>query len=124
MENYTKYTEEELEIERKKPGARKIDGNNKAEFTLKETTEDISFGMWANVAAKMQHVRKVEFDYFKSGLPHQQKAAQIIMRNSWTSFDFVSGPENMKKFDYICVGGVILNKIYLYPEPPRGMMKW
>lgn len=29
VENYTQYTEEELEIERKKPGNRKIEGNQK-----------------------------------------------------------------------------------------------
>lgn len=80
--------------------------------------------MWANVAAKMQHIRKIEFDNYKSGLPHQQKSQQLIMRNIWTSFDFISGPENQKKFDDICVGGVVLNKLYQYPELPRGMMKW
>jgi len=68
--------------------------------------------MWANVAAKMQHIRKVEFDFYKSGLPHQQKSQQLIMRNSWTSFDYVSGPENLKKSNDLCVGGVVLNRIY------------
>jgi hypothetical protein len=79
---------------------------------LKAKEDDIVFGMWANVAAKMQHVRKVEFDCYKSGLPHSHKSALLIMRNSWTSFDYVSGPENRKKFDDICVGGVVLNKLY------------
>jgi hypothetical protein len=46
------------------------------------------------------------------------------MRNSWTSFDFVSGPENQKKSDNICLGGVVLNRLFAYPEPPRGMMQW
>jgi len=80
--------------------------------------------MWANVAAKMQAIRKVKFDYYESGLPHQQKSQQLIMRYSWTSFDSVSGPENLKKFDDICVGGVVLNRLFQYPEPPRGMLKW
>jgi hypothetical protein len=122
IEKYTEQTEEERQAAMKNNPGRKLEGNQKAEFTLKHTSEDISFGMWANVAAKMQTIRKVEFDYFKSALPHQQKSAQLIMRNSWTSFDYISGPENLKKFDYICVGGVILNRLFFYPEPPRGMM--
>ena len=102
IENYTQYTAEELENLKNKPGSRKVDDSGmKLEFTLQATTDDISFGMWANVAAKMQTIRKVEFDYFKSGLPHQNKSQQLIMRYSWTSFDFISGPENFKKFDDI-----------------------
>jgi len=69
-------------------------------------------------------VRKVEFDNYKSGLPHSQKAQTLIMRNSWTSFDIVSGLENSQKFDDICVGGVVLNKLYSFPEYHRVMGQW
>jgi len=68
--------------------------------------------MWANVASKTQTVRKVEYDYFHSGFPHQNKSQQLIMRYIWTSFDYVSGSENIKKFDDICVGGVVLNRLF------------
>ena len=30
----------------------------------------------------------------------------------------------MKKADHICVGGVVLNKLYQFPEQPRGMLRW
>ena len=53
IENYTVYTDEELAEEKKKHQNRKIEGNAKQEFTLKSKEEDIIFGMWANVAAKM-----------------------------------------------------------------------
>jgi hypothetical protein len=42
-----------LAEEKKKAHNRKIEGNQKAEFTLKAKEEDVVFGMWANVAGKM-----------------------------------------------------------------------
>lgn len=53
IEKYTQYTDEELAEEKKKSHNRKIEGNQKQEFTLKTAEEDVIFGMWANVAAKM-----------------------------------------------------------------------
>ena len=46
------------------------------------------------------------------------------MRNLWTSFDCVSGPENQKKFDDITLGGVSLTRLYQYPEGHRNMGLW
>jgi hypothetical protein len=54
IENYTKYTEEEMAAEREKSMNRKIDFSKKPEFTLKEKSPDISFGLFANVLAKSQ----------------------------------------------------------------------
>jgi cancer susceptibility candidate protein 1 len=48
----------------------------------------------------------------------------IILRCMWTSFDYVSGAENIKKFDELVVGGVTLCKMYCYPEPPKNSIKW
>jgi hypothetical protein len=42
----------------------------------------------------------------------------------WTSFDYVSGAQNLKLFDELVVGGVYLCKMYSYPEPPRSGTKW
>ena len=50
IENYTKYTEAELEELMKQPGKRqKVDSNTKPEFTLENVTPDLQFGIWANV---------------------------------------------------------------------------
>lgn len=51
--------------------------------------------------------RKLEFDYFQSGLPRQHSSQHLIMRCMWTSFDYISGLENIRKFDDIVVGGVV-----------------
>jgi hypothetical protein len=48
----------------------------------------------------------------------------IILRCMWTSFDYVSGAQNLKAFDELVVGGVFLCKMYGYPEPPRNSTKW
>lgn len=50
IENYTKYTDEEIEtIKADNTGNRKMDFSAKAEFTEKKKSQDISLGLWANV---------------------------------------------------------------------------
>jgi hypothetical protein len=61
IENYTKYTEEEMMAEREKSLNRKIDFSKKPEFTLREKSPDISFGLFANVGAKSQSF-PIQFD--------------------------------------------------------------
>ena len=46
------------------------------------------------------------------------------MRCIWTSYDYVSGKENAKKFDEMVVGGVIHCRIFKYPEQPKTVLKW
>jgi len=43
----------------------------------------------------------------------------------WTSFDYISGPENAKKSDEHCVGGVVQSRMFLYPDPlPMSGFNW
>jgi hypothetical protein len=50
IENYTKYTDEEIEaLKADNTGSRKMDFSAKAEFTEKKKSQDISLGLWANV---------------------------------------------------------------------------
>jgi hypothetical protein len=50
IENYTKYTDEEIEIlKADNTGNRKMDFSAKAEFTERKKSQDISLGLWANV---------------------------------------------------------------------------
>jgi hypothetical protein len=50
IENYTKYTDEEIEaLKADNTGNRKMDFTAKAEFTEKKKSKDISLGLWANV---------------------------------------------------------------------------
>lgn len=48
----------------------------------------------------------------------------LIVRYLWTSYDYISGPENAKKSDDIVVGGVGHFRMYNYPKPMKCMMKW
>ena len=42
----------------------------------------------------------------------------------WTSFDYISGPENAKKADELCVGGIIHSRMFQYPLLPISGFKW
>ena len=42
----------------------------------------------------------------------------------WTSFDYVSGTQNLKAFDDYVVGGVFLCRMFSYPEAPRNSLRW
>lgn len=60
IEDVITLTQEELDSQRRN-AARKVDSNIKQEFTLKSTSPDFCFGMWGNVAARTQTIRKIEF---------------------------------------------------------------
>lgn len=47
------------------------------------------------------------------------------MRCMWTSFDYISGLDNIRKFDDIVVGGVVHCRMFQYPEAPKPLPnKW
>lgn len=126
MEDHINYSEAELaELERKNRTSQNKRGDSKIRDFLRivERTEDLAFCIWANVAGK-QMIKKVNFEFYQSNLPHSQKSQYIVMRNNWASFDFVSGRVNSRKFDTICVGGVAFNRMYKYPELCRNVLKW
>lgn len=111
--NYTKYTDEEIEeLKEQATGGRKMDFTTRSEFTEQKNNPDISLGIWANVTAKSQAYKKIEFSHFKSGIPRQNASNQLIMRCMWTSFDGVSGHEVYKSSSDLVVGGVVLCKMY------------
>ena len=126
IENYTKYSEAELEEIKLKGNAqanKRGDISQKAEILLNERSADIHFGIWGNVQAKSVTFRKINFEVFQCAIPRQHASQHLILRCIWTSFDNVSG-DNKKKFDYITVGGVGLCRMFVYPEPPRKTLQW
>ena len=42
----------------------------------------------------------------------------------WTSFDNISSHEQYRKADELVVGGVVLTKMYQYPQPPKPRANW
>ena len=101
-----------------------MDYNCKPEFDIIEKSADIEFGLWANVQQKSQHFRKISLGNYQSGLPRQNASMNLIVRQIWTSFDYISGVENMKKSDDIVVGGVGHFRMFNYPKPMKRMMNW
>lgn len=57
----------------------------------------------------------IDFDLYKTQLPRGEASKNIILRTVWTAFDYISGSENAKKFDYYVVGGVVNSGMYEYP---------
>jgi cancer susceptibility candidate protein 1 len=126
IEKFSIYNDEEwAEIEKKSKSNpnKRGDSKIKPDFLLIEKTQDLSFALWANVVGK-QIIKKINFGFYQSHLPHNLKSQVLIMRNNWASFDYVSGRENSQKFDDLCIGGVVNNRTYHPPEFPRGMLKW
>lgn len=125
-EKYTVWSDEDwarIELKNKHNQNKRGDSKNKDVLFEKECSPDLIFGMWANVAGKQQ-IKKINFEYYQSNLPHNMKSSILVMRNNWASFDFVSGREKMKEFDDICVGGVVHNRLFNPPDHPKGMLKW
>ena len=69
VENVTAFTPEEYAAEKKKNSKLQMD-SAKPEFTLQTVTNDFIMAMWGNVTGRAQTIRKIEFNNYKSALPH------------------------------------------------------
>ena len=61
IEEYIKYTPEELEVLKKGIHKNRNESNIKPDFTLRERTADLRFGIFGNVAGKGYHHKPVDF---------------------------------------------------------------
>jgi len=78
-----------------------------------------------NVQAKSkQSHEKIHFKSFATGIPRSNATSHLVIRCMWTSFDFISGPENAKKSDELCIGGVTYSRMFAYPTIPISGFKW
>ena len=59
--------------------------------------------------------QNIDFDRYRTQLPRTEASINVIIRTIWTSFDYISGTENAKKFDHYVVGGVVNSGMYKYP---------
>lgn len=145
---------EDLEKKNRNNPNKVANKKTKEQYKCVKKSDDLCFGMWANVEAKLTN-KKIVFEktiegvvekkstyssekkeeakpvpehensvVYATSLPFSQKNAKIILRYLWTSFDFISGRENQKKSNDLCIGGVICNRMYIYPESCKGMLKW
>jgi hypothetical protein len=77
IENYTKYSEAELEEIKLKGNAqanKRGDISQKAEILLNERAQDIHFGIWGNVQAKSVTFRKINFEVYQCAIPRQHSS--------------------------------------------------
>lgn len=118
MEQYTRLTKEEIDKIKESGKTR-----GKGDLTLRdklenlmETTDDLFFGIWANVQGKTMVHQKVKFGNYQAGLPMKQTSCPVIFRAMWTSYDYLS--DDMIQDDFV-VGGIIDFQMYVYPESCR-----
>eukprot|EP00347_Sterkiella_histriomuscorum_P021634 403333299 len=123
IEDYTKYTKDELQRQQNMPPSRKTDSNQKSEFILKAHSRDIKFGIFGSVSGKNQTHKFTDIGSLQIKIPRQHANQQIIIRTVWTSFDYVSSNYGHYQPD-IVVGGITDFRLFQYPEGPRAAMKW
>lgn len=122
IEDYTKYTKEELARLANNLQNRKNDNGLKSEFILKSHTRDIKFGIFGSVSGKNQTHKFTDIGSLQIKIPRQHANQQIIIRTVWTSFDYLQSPEQY--CPDIVVGGITDFRFFSYPEGPRQAMKW
>ena len=118
FEEYSKYTDEEREAERKNnpSQARGQALTIKSLVTLSEQMQDVMFAIWGNVTAKNVQFVTLEFgDYWKTNIPPKDSKDKLIMRCMWSSYDNITTPEAAKTANSIVVGGVAHNRMYEFP---------
>lgn len=71
IEDYTKFTKEELIKLQQQPVGRKNDSNQRSEFTLKAQTKDIKFGLFGSVSGKNQTHKYTDIGGLQIKIPRQ-----------------------------------------------------
>ena len=115
MDVHTRMTAEEIQQqnENKRGGNRAGDSNRKHTLVMVEHTDDLLFGIWANVQGKHRLHYDIEFGNYTAQLPVKQSNVHVVLRCLWTSYDYLT--ENQIQDDYV-VGGVVDFQLYSFPE--------
>lgn len=71
VENFTKFTPEEIEKQKNNPNTRKNDSNVRPEFSIVNATKDVRLAVYGNVAGKAQMHKYVEFGGIACKTPRQ-----------------------------------------------------
>ncbi len=71
VENFTKFTPEEIEKQKNNPNTRKNDSNVRPEFSIISTSKDLRMSVYGNVAGKAQMHKYVEFGGIACKTPRQ-----------------------------------------------------
>lgn len=125
IDKFWSYTEDEIkELEKNMNRKKAVDLDRKPDFYLKAHTQDIMYGFWVNVTGRSKQMIFIDFDIWKTYLPRQESSKPVILRCLWTSFDYVSSQEDLKKSDTIIVGGLICCRMFMYQEPHKVRTRW
>ena len=134
MEMHSKRTPVEIAKVKAEQNQRK---GSKGDLSQKDFVEmvlhrkDLIFGIWANIGPKnMSHEGVIfklnpgtpqEKQICKTSLPQKYASMQIVVRNLWTSFDYLTFT---KKSSDVVVGGIMDFRMYTYPEIAKTQFKW
>lgn len=84
-------TKEEIEQQMEnKRGNNRGDNQRKHTIHMVEKTDDLLFGIWANVQGKHRLHYDIEFGNYVAQLPVKQSNVPIVMRCLWTGYDYLS----------------------------------
>lgn len=72
-------------------------------------SDDILFGIWANVLSRNQYGYDIKFGNHMCQLPQKQASTQIVLRTLWTSYDYLT-PHKIQN-DFV-VGGIVDFQMY------------
>lgn len=82
------------------------------------------YGFWANIVGRNKSMVFIDFDIWKTNIPRQYASQSLILRCLWTSFDYVSSDEDLKKSDTITVGGLICCRMFSFQQPHKEGHRW
>lgn len=90
-------------------------------LSLVAPSDDILFGIWANVLSRNQYGYDIKFGNHMCQLPQKQASTQIVLRTLWTSYDYLT-PHKIQN-DFV-VGGIVDFQMYQFPEQSKQAAKW
>ena len=120
MEVHTKLSPEEIEKRQMEGRKGKGDQTKKETLQIIQYSNDLMFGVWANVQGKSAR-GEITFGNYATVLPNKQATQTLVLRCLWTSYDYLT-PTKIQ--DDIVVGGIVNFQMYTYPEPCRNANKW
>ena len=97
----------------KRNNARAGDKDRKEMLVMVEETDDLLWGIWANVQGKHRLQYEIVFGNYIAQLPVKQSNIQVVLRCLWTNYDYLT--ETRIQDNYV-VGGIVDFKLFQYPE--------
>lgn len=124
IDNYCKYTKEEVEFEKKNKASSKNEvGSIKNSFCLETMNDSYKLGIQGNYTNKDYRMLPVKFQMIgvDCEVPRPYLNNKLIMRAFWQCYDDYS---NKAYNPDLPVGGILNIELFNFPEIPKTHGKW